>query len=108
MGVGYGKVFSSTNAALTSCKKQDVKQVILTLRADDAAENNIFSGLLALQLYAEHAYADELEMDKLKRRVQFCTGVAFEAGRGLQMAANYTFQSGPWSGPIQTRVAAPE
>ncbi len=84
IGVSYGKVFSSTNAALNSCKKQGVKQVILTLWADDGAENNLFSALLALQLYAEHGYADELDMDKLRRRVQFCTGVEFDAFADLK------------------------
>ncbi len=84
IGVSYGKVFSSTNAALNSCKSQGVKQVILTLWADDGAENNLFSALLALQLYAEHGYADELDMDKLRRRVQFCTGVEFDAFMDLK------------------------
>jgi len=84
IGVSYGKVFSSANAALNSCKKQGVKQVILTLWADDGAENNLFSALLALQLYAEHGYARELEMDKLRRRVQFCTGVEFDAFMDLK------------------------
>src|SRR5258706_1275205 len=84
IGVSYGKVFWSTNGALNSCKKEGVKQVILTLWADDGAENNLFSALLALQLYAEHGYARELEMDKLRRRVQFCTGVEFDAFMDLK------------------------
>lgn len=79
IGVSYGKVFSSTNAALTSCKKHGVRQVILTNWGDDGSESNLFSALLAMQLYAEHGYARELDMDKLKRRVKFCTGVDYEA-----------------------------
>lgn len=79
IGVSYGKVFSSTNAALTSCKKHGIRQVILTNWGDDGAESNLFSALLAMQLYAEHGYAHELDMEKLKRRVQFCTGVEYQA-----------------------------
>lgn len=84
MGVSYGKVFASANAALASCKRQGVRQVILTLWGDDGAENNFFSALLALQLYAEHAYAAELDQDKLARRVQFCTGVSYQAFNDLR------------------------
>lgn len=79
MGVSYGKVFSSTNAALASCKHHSVRDVYLTLWGDDGSEGNPFEALLAMQLYAEHAYADELDLKKLKRRVRFCTSVDFEA-----------------------------
>ena len=33
---------------------------------------------------------------------------SYQHRAGLVMAANYTFQSGPWSGPIFTRLAAPD
>lgn len=79
MGVSYGKVFSSTNAALASCKRHGVRDVYLTLWGDDGSEGNPFTALLAMQLYAEHAYADELDLEKLKRRVRFCTDVDFDA-----------------------------
>lgn len=79
MGVSYGKVFSSTNAALASCKRHGVRDVYLTLWGDDGSEGNPFTALLAMQLYAEHAYANELDLEKLKRRVRFCTGVDFDA-----------------------------
>jgi hexosaminidase len=84
IGVSYGKVFSSTHAALNSCKALGVKQVILTLWGDDGSESNIFSTLLALQLYAEHGYVGELDLEKLKRRVQFCTGTSFDAFMDLK------------------------
>jgi hypothetical protein len=84
IGVSYGKVFASTNAALNSCKALGVKQVILTLWGDDGAENNVFSALLALQLYAEHGYANELDLEKLKRRVRFCTGISFDGFMDLK------------------------
>lgn len=84
MGISYGKVFSSTNAALESCKRQGVRDVYLTLWGDDGSEGNPFAALLAMQLYAEHAYADQLDTEKLKRRVHFCTGVDFDAFMDLK------------------------
>jgi len=36
------------------------------------------------------------------------TAVAYSAPWDLLLAANYTFQSGAWSGPIITRLAAPD
>jgi hypothetical protein len=35
-------------------------------------------------------------------------GVVFRAPWDIVLATNYTFQSGPWSGPIVTRLAAPD
>jgi hypothetical protein len=34
--------------------------------------------------------------------------VAYRAPGSMQIAATYAFQSGPWSGPIQTRVSEPD
>jgi hypothetical protein len=36
----------------------------------------------------------------------FRTGVVYEGPWGLSLATNYTFQSGIWSGPVVTRLAA--
>lgn len=36
------------------------------------------------------------------------TGVTYAGPWGLLLAGNYTFQSGAWSGPIITRVSAPD
>lgn len=71
--VNYEKTFHTTNAALAACKKHQVKQVIATMWGDDGAETNIFSGMLGLQLFAEHGYAKELDMKKTNERFSFCT-----------------------------------
>ncbi len=75
----YGRTFVDSNAALNACKKEGVQEVIVTMWGDDGTENNYFTGLLGLQLFAEHGYTKVLNMDKLKRRVKFCTGVDFDA-----------------------------
>jgi hypothetical protein len=73
-GLNYGKTFVTTNSALTACKKEGVKEVFATLWGDDTTESNIYSALLGLQLYAEHGYSKELDIEKLKKRFKFCTG----------------------------------
>lgn len=83
MGTNYGRTIATTNAALNACKKEGVPEVFATLWMDDGAENNFFTALLGLQLFAEHGYADRLDSEKLKRRVEFCTGIAYDAFRDL-------------------------
>lgn len=79
----YGRTFEDANPALQACKKEGVQEVIATLWQDDGAENNHYTGLLGLQLFAEHGYAEKLDLEKLKRRTEFCTGVAYEAFMAL-------------------------
>lgn len=51
--------FTVTNACMSACKRKGVRQVFSTLWGDDGMECDVFSSLPALQLFAEHAYADE-------------------------------------------------
>ncbi|MCG3146631.1 MAG: hypothetical protein PCFJNLEI_00064 [Verrucomicrobiae bacterium] len=60
------KAFSVTDACMTACKKQHLREVFLTLWGDDGNEYDIFSALPALQHFAEHGYADKVD-DKLLR-----------------------------------------
>ena len=82
--LNYGRVFSVSNAALSACKKEGVKEVFTTLWMDDGAENNFFAALLGLQLYAEHGYAEVLDGEKLKKRVKTCTGIDYDAFMDLK------------------------
>ncbi len=77
--VNYGKTFVTTNAAMKACKKEGVKKVIATMWGDNGAETNIFSALLGLQLFAEHGYSPDIDMDKLNERFEFCTGGSAQA-----------------------------
>lgn len=74
-GTNYGLSLRTTDAALKACKKEGIQDVFVTLWGDDGFENNSFTALLGLQMYAEHAYCRELEKDKLRDRVKFCTGI---------------------------------
>ncbi|OAK75775.1 beta-N-acetylhexosaminidase [Lederbergia galactosidilytica] len=71
----YGLSLQATTAALSACKEEGVKDVYVTLWGDDGYENNPFNALLGLQLYAEHAYSVEVNMEKFRDRVKFCTGL---------------------------------
>jgi len=82
--VNYVRAFSVSNAALSACKKEGVKEVLTTLWMDDGAENNFFAALLGLQLYAEHGYAEVPDTDKLKKRVKTCTGIDYDAFMDLK------------------------
>jgi hypothetical protein len=74
----WGKTFNTTNPALRACKKEGIKEVFNTIWGDNGTESNIYSNLLGLQLFAEHGYAQDLDMEKLRRRFEFCTGCNYD------------------------------
>ncbi|MFD2130389.1 beta-N-acetylhexosaminidase [Pseudogracilibacillus auburnensis] len=74
----YQLSLQASEAALNACKQTGVDDVFVTLWGDDGIENNPYTALLGLQYYAEHAYAEKLDQDKLYDRVAFCTGIAAE------------------------------
>ncbi|BBI34093.1 beta-N-acetylhexosaminidase [Cohnella abietis] len=74
----YDRTFKSTNAALQACKQEGVREVFATAWGDNGAENNVWTVLPGLQLFAEHAYARVLDEQKLRRRTTFCTGIPYE------------------------------
>jgi hypothetical protein len=77
-GLQYGKTFVTTNSGLGACKTAGVKEVFATIWGDATTESNIFGHILGLQLYAEHAFARELDEEKLKKRFAFSTGCRYE------------------------------
>ncbi|MGI6610594.1 MAG: beta-N-acetylhexosaminidase [Limnochordia bacterium] len=76
--VNWSKTFVTTNAALNACKHEGVKEVFATVWGDNGTECSIYTTLLGLQLFAEHGYARELDMERLKRRFEFCTGARYD------------------------------
>lgn len=74
----WGKTFRTTNPALEACKKEGIKEIMVTIWGDNGTESNVYSNLLGLQLFAEHGYARNLDMDKLKKRFEFCTGCSYD------------------------------
>ncbi|ADU31943.1 beta-N-acetylhexosaminidase [Evansella cellulosilytica] len=78
-GTNYNLSLTASEAALQACKQEGVSDVFVTLWGDDGYENNYYTALLGLQFYAEHAYSRELNREKWKQRVKFCTGINAEA-----------------------------
>lgn len=76
--LNYGATFVSMNAALATCKREGVTEIIATLWGDDGTECDWFSSLLGLQLFAEHGYAEQLDEAKLRERFAFCTGGSYD------------------------------
>jgi len=77
--VNYNKTFETTNAALSACKEEGIKEVFATMWGDNGAETNFFSGLLGLQLFAEHGYTDKVDSERLRKRFKNCTGGDMDA-----------------------------
>ncbi len=75
--MNWGLTFRTTNPALSACKREGVKEVFVTIWGN-GTEGNVYSNLLGIQLFAEHGYARELDMDKFKRRFAFCTGCNYD------------------------------
>ena len=70
----YGKLFRTGDAALRACKANGVQEVIATIWGDGGSETNAVLALLGLQLYAEHAYAEDPSREQIFRRFEFCSG----------------------------------
>lgn len=79
IAINYVKTFNNTNAGLAACKEQGVKEVFATMWGDNGAETDYFTALLGLQLFAEHGYSKEVDIENLKERFEFCTGASYDA-----------------------------
>jgi hypothetical protein len=77
-GMNWGKTLKNTNAALRACKESGCKEVFMTVWGDDTTESSVYTTLLGLQLYAEHNFRDEIDLESFRERASFCTGMDCE------------------------------
>jgi hypothetical protein len=77
-GMNWGKTFTNTNAALGACKESGCGEVFMTVWGDDTTESSVYTTLLGLQLYAEHNFRDEIDLESFRERASFCTGMDCE------------------------------
>ena len=70
----YEKTFAASEAGLAVCKEQGLREVLAAVWLDDGAESHMYSALLGLQLYAEHAYSATVDRESLRLRFAACTG----------------------------------
>jgi hexosaminidase len=75
----YIRTFETTNPALNACKKAGIKEIICTIWPGVGSECNMLTSLLGLQLYSEHGYTKELDINKLEKRFKFCVGIDADA-----------------------------
>lgn len=87
MGTWYNKTFATMDEALRACKKSNLKEVFATMWGDNGTEVNILSGLLGLQYFAEQGYEKNLnlDMEKLKKRFEFCVKADYQGFRDLTL-----------------------
>lgn len=74
----YRKTWLTSEAALTVCKAEGVREVFATMWGDNGGETNLLCALPGMQLFAEHGYAREVDGNKLASRFSFCTGGRFD------------------------------
>ena len=58
--------FTTTEACMTACKAQGLREAFVTLWGDDGMECDIFSALPGIQFFAEHAYAETVDPKLLR------------------------------------------
>lgn len=68
----YGKAIVTTEAALSACKKEGIKEMFVTMWGDNGAETPFSTSLPILQLFAEHSYHSEVTIEQVAERFAFC------------------------------------
>ncbi|CVI69052.1 Glycosyl hydrolase family 20, catalytic domain [Clostridiales bacterium CHKCI001] len=74
----HSKTIASANAALSVCKRQGIRQVMVTSWADDGCECPISACLFGAVLFAEHQYNETIDMDSFQHRLKFITRLDYE------------------------------
>lgn len=74
----HGKTLASVNASLTACKKNNIKEVLVTAWGDDGAECPTSSLFFGCSLFAEHQYNEVIDMEIFKKNLEFATKMDFE------------------------------
>lgn len=78
-GTNYDITLPALENSLTACKKEGVKDTLITLWGDDGQEGNYFTGLLGLQYFAEHSYSSDVKEEDVRERIYQCTGIDYQA-----------------------------
>ncbi len=71
--------YLAAEEGLLAAKKHGLDEVFTTLWCVGRNASDIFTSLLHLQQFAEHAYNKNVTRDDIARRFEVCTGASFEA-----------------------------
>lgn len=75
----HTKTLMTTSPALTACKELGVKHVMVTSWGDDGCESPVFNCLFGTVLFAEYGYQIEFDLAVFKEKLEFITGLSYEA-----------------------------
>ena len=78
-GSHHTRTYLTSYDAVMSCKKNGVKNVLVTVWGDDHRESSPYAVLPGIQLYAEHEYNADIPEEEIAKRFSFCTGVSYKA-----------------------------
>jgi hypothetical protein len=81
----YGKAMVTTEAAMAACKKEGIKETFVTLWGDNGAETPFATSYPILQLFAEHTYHQEVSIEKVSERFEFCGKGHFDDFMNLKL-----------------------
>ena len=74
----YSKTFESTKAALETCKKCDIKEVLCTAWMDNGAETPVDAVLPGLALYGYFGFHETYEEEAFKQEFAYATDASLE------------------------------
>lgn len=71
--------FTTTDACMSACKQQGLREAFVTLWGDDGMECDVFSALPGVQYFAEHGYADAVDEDRMRAGFRGSCDADFDA-----------------------------
>ncbi len=72
----YSKTFITTNAALSMCKKHNVKEIMATAWGDDGSETPIETIFPGLILFGEHCFGQPFDDAAIDEKCKLLTGLS--------------------------------
>lgn len=73
----HKKTLETTRAALTACREENIKEVIVTAWGDDGSEAPLYTCMFGLTLYAYLDYHREYKEAEFDQYLQLYTGIGF-------------------------------
>ena len=75
----HNYAYETTVSSIEACRKNDIKELMMTLWFNDNAECDLFANLIPLSFTAELAYRVAPDADTLRARFETVTGGSYEA-----------------------------
>lgn len=104
----YPLAFKTLADSMSACKKEKIKEAILTLWGDDGNECDFFSALPAVQYFADQAYNKDVDPEKFRNNLSGSCDIDFAdwepAGRldvpdGFALTPTYLSKTLLWEDP---------